>query len=95
MYLRQTLGDTAHHPKRAIAYKFPATQASSRITAITWSMGRTGVLTPVASIEPVELSGVRIKQASLHNREQIKTKDIRLGDIVWIQRSGEVIPYIL
>jgi len=93
--LRKQLGETAHHPKRAIAYKFPATQASSRIIDITWSMGRTGVLTPVATIEPVELSGVTIRQASLHNRDQIKAKDIRRGDIVWVQRSGEVIPYIL
>ncbi|MCS6983010.1 MAG: NAD-dependent DNA ligase LigA [Candidatus Absconditabacterales bacterium] len=95
MYFRQNLGNTSHHPKRAIAYKFPATQASSRIREVTWSMGRTGVLTPVATIEPLELSGVTIKQASLHNREQIKSKDIRLGDAVWVQRSGEVIPYIL
>lgn len=92
---RELLGNTNHHPRRAIAYKYPAKQATSVIQSIDFQVGRTGILTPVAFIRPVELSGVTISRVTLHNPDFIEEKDIRLGDHVVIQRSGEVIPYIV
>jgi len=91
----QKLGSTAHHPKWAIAYKFPAQQAQTKIKNIDIQVGRTGVLTPVAVLEPVFLSGVNIQKATLHNQDEIDKKDIRIGDTVVIERAGEVIPSII
>ena len=92
---RNILGETNHHPRRAIAYKFPAQQAATQITHIEWQIGRTGILTPVAHLTPTALSGVTISRVSLHNRDFIQTKDIQINDRVRLQRSGEVIPYIV
>lgn len=93
--IRELLGSTNHHPRRAIAYKFPAQQVATQIESIERQVGRTGILTPVANLTPTELSGVTISRVSLHNRDFITTKDIQLHDRVWLQRSGEVIPYIV
>ncbi|USN57331.1 MAG: hypothetical protein H6766_02515 [Candidatus Peribacteria bacterium] len=92
---RDVLGSTDHHPRRAIAYKYPAQQVTTQITSIDYQVGRTGIITPVANLAPVLLSGVTISRASLHNFDFISQKDIRLHDTVRIQRSGEVIPYIV
>ncbi len=93
--LRAMLGSTNHHPRWAIAYKFPTKQVVTRITSIDYQVGRTGVITPTGNLEPVELSGVVISRASLHNFDYINEKDIRVGDWVWLQRSWEVIPYVV
>lgn len=93
--LRELLGTTNHHPRRAIAYKFPAQQVATQIQNIERQIGRTGILTPVANLTPTELSGVTISRVSLHNRDFIQSKDIQLNDRVRLQRSGEVIPYIV
>jgi DNA ligase (NAD+) len=92
---RELLGTTNHHPKRAIAYKYPAKQAITTINQVEFQVGRTGILTPVAHLDPVELSGVTIARVSLHNPDFISEKDIRVNDKVVLQRSGEVIPYIV
>jgi len=93
--IRQKLWSTAHHPRRAIAYKFPAEQVSTQINSVDFQVGRTGIITPVANLAPVQLSGVTIKRVSLHNFDFINNKDIQIKDYVRIQRSGEVIPYIV
>jgi DNA ligase (NAD+) len=93
--IRALLGSTNHHPRRAIAYKFPAQQIATQIESIERQVWRTGILTPVANLTPTELSGVTISRVSLHNRDFIKQKDIQLHDRVRLQRSGEVIPYIV
>lgn len=84
---RAILGTTNHHPRRAIAYKYPAKQATSVIEKVDFQVGRTGILTPVAFISPVELSGVTISRVTLHNADFISSKDIHIGDHVVIQRS--------
>ena len=91
---QKILGNTAHHPKWAIAYKFKARQAYSRLLKVDFQVGRTGAVTPVAKIEPVPLMGVQISSISLHNEDFIRDKDIRIGDIVVVERAGDVIPYI-
>jgi len=91
---REILGQTNHHPRRAIAYKFPAEQASTQILSVDFQVGRTGIITPVANLSPVNLSGAEIARVSLHNFDFITSKDIKKSDFVRIQRSGEVIPYI-
>ena len=93
--IRENLGSTNHHPRRAIAYKFPAQQIATKIESIERQVGRTGILTPVANLTPTELSWVTISRVSLHNRDFIIKKDIQIHDWVWLQRSGEVIPYIV
>ena len=93
--IRTLLGATEHHPRRAIAYKFPAQQIAAKISSIDFQIGRTWILTPVANLEPVNLSGVTISRVSLHNFDFIKEKWILNWDFVRIQRSGEVIPYVL
>lgn len=93
--IRDFLGTTEHHPRRAIAYKFPAQQIAAQIRSIDFQVWRTGIITPVANLDPVSLSGVTISRVSLHNFDFIKEKWILNWDFVWIQRSGEVIPYIL
>ncbi|MDR2191153.1 MAG: NAD-dependent DNA ligase LigA [Candidatus Peribacteria bacterium] len=92
---RQLLGSTMHHPRWGIAYKFPAEQMSTQILSVDFQVGRSGIITPVANLRPVKVSGVEISRASLHNFDFIRHKDIRQLDVVWIQRSGEVIPHIM
>ena len=89
------LGATAHHPRWAIAYKFAARQATTRLLEIKINVGKTGALTPTAILEPVELAGVTVSRTSLHNEDEIKKKDIRVGDTVLIERAGDVIPYMV
>ena len=88
-------GSTAHHPRWAVAYKFPAKQAQSTLLAVEFQVGRTGAVTPVAKIEPVQLSGVTISSISLHNADFITEKELELNDLVIVERAGEVIPYIV
>jgi len=92
---RQRLGTTAHHPRWAFAYKFQPRREVSEIVDIVVQVGRTGKLTPVAMLRPVDIGGVTVSRASLHNREEVQRKDIRAGDKVRIQRAGDVIPYVL
>jgi len=93
--LQQELGTVAHEPRWAIAYKFPAVQGTTRLIDIVINVGRTGSLNPYATLEPVRVGGVVIRQAALHNEEDIHRKDIRIGDWVIVQRAGEVIPEII
>lgn len=92
---QQALGSTAKFPRWAIAYKFPARQATTKIIDIKVQVGRTGALTPVAILEPVQLSGTTISRSTLHNEEEIRRKDIRIGDYVLVERSGDVIPKVV
>lgn len=92
---RNLLWSTAHHPKRAIAYKYAAKQARTKLLSIEWQIGRTGILTPVANVQTVELSGIKISRITLHNRDFIINKNIYIWDQIIIQRSGEVIPYLV
>jgi DNA ligase (NAD+) len=89
------LGATSQAPRWAIAFKFPAEQAISRITDIRVYVGRTGALTPVADLEPVRVSGVTVTSATLHNEDEIRRKDVQVGDWVTVQRAGEVIPEVV
>lgn len=93
--LQKRLGEIARSPRWAIAYKFKARQAVTRILNIRANVGRTGVLTPIASLEPVSVGGVMVKSASLHNMDEIERKDIRIGDAVLLERAGDVIPYVV
>jgi len=93
--IQQKLGDVGREPRWAIAYKFPAVQGTTKLTDIGISVGRTGTLNPYAILEPVSVGGVTIKQAALHNEDDIRRKDIRIGDTVIIQRAGEVIPEVV
>jgi len=93
--LQKRLGFVGREPRWAIAYKFPATQATTRLLDIGVNVGRTGTLNPYAVLEPVSVGGVVIKRAALHNEEDIRRKDIRIGDTVVVQRAGEVIPEVL
>ncbi|HEX9787552.1 MAG TPA: NAD-dependent DNA ligase LigA [Candidatus Binatia bacterium] len=93
--LQQRLGQIARSPRWAIAYKFKARQAVTRILDIQPQVGRTGTLTPGASLEPVPIGGVIVKAASLHNMDEIARKDIRIGDFVVVERAGDVIPYVV
>ncbi len=92
---RRELGTTAKSPRWAISYKFPARQATTRVEDIVVQVGRTGALTPVAVLEPVKLSGTTISRSTLHNEEELKRKDVRVGDTVLIERSGDVIPQVV
>lgn len=92
---RRDLGATAKSPRWAFAYKFPARQATTRVNDIVVQVGRTGALTPVAVLEPVKLAGVTISRSTLHNEEELRRKDIRVGDYVLIERSGDVIPQVV
>ncbi len=89
------LGVVGKDPRGAIAYKFPEERATTKLIGVTHNVGRTGVLTPGAVLDPVFVSGVTVKQASLHNYDLIRAKDIRVGDTVIVKRSGEVIPYVV
>jgi len=92
---RDLLGTTAKFPRYAISFKFPARQATTRIKDIKVQVGRTGALTPVAILEPIKLSGITISRSTLHNEDEIRRKDIRIGDFVLIERSGDVIPKVV
>jgi DNA ligase (NAD+) len=92
---RQDLGWTSRHPRWAFAYKFPPRKEVTRILSIMPSVGRTGVVTPVAIMLPVEIGGVTVSRATLHNREEVARKDVREGDRVRIQRAGDVIPQVI
>ncbi|MCH7841432.1 MAG: NAD-dependent DNA ligase LigA [Chloroflexi bacterium] len=93
--LQDALGVVGREPRWAIAYKFPAEQATTRLLEIGINVGRTGSLNPYAVLEPVVVSGVTVRNASLHNEEDIHRKDIRVGDLVTIERAGDVIPHVL
>ena len=93
--LQRRLGTIARSPRWAIAYKFKPRQATTRILDIQPQVGRTGTLTPVASLQPVPIGGVVVKSASLHNMDEIARKDIRIGDTVVVERAGDVIPYVV
>jgi DNA ligase (NAD+) len=92
---RAELGSTAKSPRWAIAYKFAPEQAETRLTAVTFQVGRTGVITPVAELETVQLSGTKVSRATLHNADEIARKDIREGDVVVIEKAGEIIPKVV
>ena len=95
LHLQEELGMTSHHPRWAIAFKFKARQGTSKLLAVEFQVGRTGAVTPVAKIEPVQVGGVTVGSISIHNEEYIKEKDLMLGDTILIERSGDVIPQIV
>lgn len=94
-FQQEELGFTAKNPRWAIAYKFKAEQVSTKLNEITYQVGRTGAITPVANLEPVQLAGTIVKRASLHNADQIEKLDIRVNDLVYVEKGGEIIPKIV
>jgi DNA ligase (NAD+) len=92
---QEELGFTAKSPRWAIAYKFKSEQVSTKLNSISYQVGRTGAITPVANLEPVQLAGTIVKRASLHNSDQIEKLDIRIGDTVFVEKGGEIIPKII
>ncbi|MFY8186950.1 MAG: NAD-dependent DNA ligase LigA, partial [Flavobacterium sp.] len=93
--LQDELGYTAKSPRWAVAYKFKAEQVQTRLESISYQVGRTGAITPVANLTPVQLAGTVVKRASLHNADQIQKLDIRIGDAVFVEKGGEIIPKII
>lgn len=93
--MQERMGMTTHHPRWAIAYKFKARQATSRLKAVEFQVGRTGAVTPVAKIDPVTVGGVTVGSISVHNEDYIKDKDLLIGDTILIERSGDVIPQVV
>ncbi|WP_417603751.1 NAD-dependent DNA ligase LigA [Owenweeksia hongkongensis] len=89
------LGFTAKSPRWAISYKYKAEQVSTKLNSITYQVGRTGAITPVANLEPVQLAGTTVKRASLHNADQIEKLDLRVGDHVYVEKGGEIIPKVI
>ena len=94
-HYQDELGFTAKSPRWAIAYKFKSEQVSTKLNSISYQVGRTGAITPVANLEPVQLAGTIVKRASLHNADQIEKLDIRIGDTVFVEKGGEIIPKII
>ena len=92
---QEKLGYTAKNPRWAIAYKFQAERALTRLEAVTYQVGRTGAVTPVANMEPVQLAGTIVKRASLHNEDIIRQLDLHIGDMVYVEKAGEIIPQIV
>ena len=95
LHFQDELGYTAKSPRWAMAYKFKAEQVSTRLNSISYQVGRTGAITPVANLAPVQLAGTVVKRASLHNADQIEKLDIRVGDEVFVEKGGEIIPKII
>ena len=95
MNIQSQLGFTAKSPRWAISYKFKAEQVSTRLNSVSYQVGRTGAITPVANLEPVLLSGTIVKRASLHNADQIEKLNLRIGDHVYVEKGGEIIPKIM
>lgn len=93
--LQRELGEVSRSPRWAVAYKFPARQATTKIVNIIPSVGRLGTLTPLAELDAVNIGGVTVKSASLHNMDEVNRKDIRIGDTVVVERAGDVIPYVV
>lgn len=93
--LQDKMGMTTHHPRWAIAFKFKARQATTKLKAVEFQVGRTGAVTPVAKLEPVHIGGVTVSSISIHNEDYIKEKNLRIGDSVLIERAGDVIPQIV
>ncbi|MDD3144576.1 MAG: NAD-dependent DNA ligase LigA [Candidatus Gracilibacteria bacterium] len=93
--LWEVVGWTEHHPRYAIAYKFPAEILTTKIISVDHQVGKTGTITPVANLEPINISGVIVRRATLHNYEEVENLDVRIGDSVFIKRAGEVIPKII
>jgi DNA ligase (NAD+) len=93
--LREKLGVTAKAPRWCIAYKYAAEQAATKLNDITWQVGKTGAVTPVAELEPVLLAGTTVKRAGLHNIDEVRRKDVRKGDMVIIEKAGEIIPQVV
>jgi len=92
--LHKTLGSTAKAPRWSIAYKFQSAEKVTKLNNVIFQVGRTGVLTPVAELEPINIGGVRVSRASLHNMSEVEKKDIRIGDYVYVKRAGDVIPEV-
>lgn len=95
LFQQEELGNTAKNPRWAIAYKFKAEQVSTVLESISYQVGRTGAITPVANLKPVQLAGTIVKRASLHNADQIEKLDVRVGDSVFVEKGGEIIPKII
>ena len=93
--MQERMGMTSHHPRWAVAYKFKARQATSKLLRVEYQVGRTGAITPVAKIEPVPIGGVTVSSVSLFNEDVVREKDVRIGDTVLVERAGDVIPYIV
>lgn len=94
LHQQEELGFTAKNPRWAIAYKFKAEQATTILKSISYQVGRTGAITPVANLKPVQLAGTIVKRASLHNADQIEKLDVRINDVVFVEKGGEIIPKI-
>lgn len=92
--LQKQMGDSQDAPRWAMAYKFAPESASTRLRAITFGIGRTGALTPVAEFDPVTLGGARVRRATLHNREEIARRDLRIGDLITVEKAGDIIPAV-